>query len=256
MVLEGDLHTHTLASGHAYSTIKEMAAAAAVQGLKVLAITDHGVNLPGGPHVYHFSNMKVVPAVIDGVRILRGVEANIIDHRGSLDMPESILEKLDWVLAGFHDRTGYVKNSVEDNTRAMIGALYNPYVHAIVHPGNPAYPVDIERVVLAARAADKIVEINNSSLSVSRKGSNERCLCFARSIRQHGARAMVSSDAHIDADVGRFEHALETITRAGLSPDQLFNASQERIMAFLAKHREHQQTPKAAAPVRVTSDRG
>src|SRR5512146_3220126 len=49
-----DMHTHTIASGHAYSTVNELAHAAAAKGLAAMAITDHGPALPGGPHLYHF----------------------------------------------------------------------------------------------------------------------------------------------------------------------------------------------------------
>ena len=77
MKLVADLHTHTVASGHAYCSVNEMAQAAADVGLEMIAITDHGPNMPGGPHLYHFGNIHVVPSVIAGARVLKGVEANI-----------------------------------------------------------------------------------------------------------------------------------------------------------------------------------
>lgn len=55
MNLLADLHTHTVANGHAFSTVKEMAEAAAGRGLKMIGVTDHGINMPGGPHEYYFS---------------------------------------------------------------------------------------------------------------------------------------------------------------------------------------------------------
>lgn len=146
MRFEADLHIHTIASGHAFSTVKEVAEAAAVRGLKLVGITDHGLNMPGGPHEYYFCQLLGLPGVIAGVEILRGVEANIIDAVGNLDLPERLLSKLDLVLAGFHESCGYDSGSVEANTRAMIGAIRNPYVHIICHPGNPAFPVDIEHL--------------------------------------------------------------------------------------------------------------
>ena len=71
MKIEADLHTHSVASGHAYSTISELALAAAERGLKMIAITDHGPAIPGGPHLYHFSNLKVLPEYLHGVRLLK-----------------------------------------------------------------------------------------------------------------------------------------------------------------------------------------
>ncbi|MDK2821551.1 MAG: putative hydrolase [Clostridia bacterium] len=78
MFLETDLHTHTIASGHAYSTVKEMVEAAEKQNIKMIAITDHGIMMPGGPHEYHFYNMVAIPREIGNVQILRGVEAILL----------------------------------------------------------------------------------------------------------------------------------------------------------------------------------
>ena len=55
-----DLHIHTVASGHAYSTIEEIARAAGEKGLEIIAITDHTAGMPGGAHDFHFQNLGVV----------------------------------------------------------------------------------------------------------------------------------------------------------------------------------------------------
>ncbi|MBC7341369.1 MAG: phosphatase [Clostridia bacterium] len=237
MHLEADLHTHTVASGHAYSTIKEMAEAAAEKGLKILAVTDHGLNMPGGPHYYYFTNLRAVPRCIAGVEILKGVEANIIDKDGHLDMPERLLRELDWVGAGFHDGTGYVRGSIEENTWAMIAALRNPYVHFIVHPGNPDYPVDLEKIVLVAKALGKALEINNNSFSVSRPGSKSRCELMARLVKKHGGQVVLNSDAHIFSAVGVCGRAVEVAMAAGIEQSQILNSSAGRVRQYLMRHR-------------------
>ena len=125
-----DLHTHTVASGHAYSTIMENAKAAAEKGLEGIAMTDHGPAMPGGAHLYHFWNLTALPQQIAGVRVLRGVEANIIDSRGGLDVPADILDRLDIVLAGLHG--GCIRSgTTADNTRAMLagsGSLFQEHL--------------------------------------------------------------------------------------------------------------------------------
>ncbi|MGI6120647.1 MAG: PHP domain-containing protein, partial [Desulfosporosinus sp.] len=85
MDIKVDLHTHTVASGHAYSTISENAQAALRKGIKLLGMTDHGPSMPGTPHLYHFGNLSILPEELYGVRILPGVEANITNHEGELD---------------------------------------------------------------------------------------------------------------------------------------------------------------------------
>jgi putative hydrolase len=237
MRLEADLHMHTVASGHAYSTVKEMAEAAAVRGLQLIGITDHGVNMPGGPHLYYFGNLKAIPERIAGVEILKGVEANIIDEAGTLDLPERLLTKLDLVLAGLHADTGYEGNTVEANTRAMIAAINNPYVHIIAHPGNPAYPVNAEMVVQAAKAAGKVLEINDSSLRSSRPGSGPRCQLFAALARRYGLTVAVNSDAHFYTAVGQCAQAMDLVLDAGISSEQVLNVSAARVKGYLLRQR-------------------
>ena len=102
MRYEVDTHAHTTASGHAYSSVREMMQAAGRKGLKALALTEHAMAMPGTCHEFYFSNYKVVPREWDGVRLLAGAEANIMDYKGRLDMPEGYLRKMDLVIASLH----------------------------------------------------------------------------------------------------------------------------------------------------------
>ena len=102
MQFVADLHVHTVASGHAYSTVKENARAAADKGLAIIALTDHGPGMPGGAHVYHFSNQTAIPPFLFGVRVLKGIEANAMNRFGKLDLDDFRLSKLDIVAVGLH----------------------------------------------------------------------------------------------------------------------------------------------------------
>lgn len=232
MIFEVDTHCHTVSSGHAYSTFYENATIAAQKGLKVLAITDHGPAMPGGPHRYHFGNLGVLPRKIDGVTILRGIEANIIDYDGNLDIDKKYLDHLDIILAGFHHHC-YPGGNVEQNTNAVIRAMQNPYVDIIVHPGNPEFPIDIERFVVAAKENKVHIEINNSSFVASRRGSYENCLLIARKAAKIKAKISVGSDAHICYDVGNFGEAKKIIEEAGIQPEDILNISADKIINYL-----------------------
>src|SRR5919198_385567 len=107
MRIIADMHSHTVASGHAYSTVNELAREAARKGIAALALTDHGPALPGAPHLYHFGAMRFIPQQIDGVRIFPGVEANILDRDGGIALPVAYLSKLDFVMAGLHEGCGF-----------------------------------------------------------------------------------------------------------------------------------------------------
>jgi putative hydrolase len=233
MNIVADMHTHTVASGHAYSTVNEMAAAARRKGLKALALTDHGPALPGGPHLYHFGAMRFIPPWIAGVRILCGAEANVIGADGTLDMPESYLARLDFVLAGLHEGTGFEDNGIDGNTEALIRAMSNPRVRAVAHSGNPVYPVRFEKLVQAALETGTALEINNASFSMSRRGSRPHCEILAELIARSGALVVVGSDAHIAQGVGEFGEAVAVLENAGIPEERVVNSSYGRLLEFL-----------------------
>ena len=85
MKLLFDLHTHTVASGHAFSTLKENIEEAAAKGLKAMGTSDHYSAMPGSAQPIYFTNFKAIKEKILGVRIFTGMEANIIDLEGKLD---------------------------------------------------------------------------------------------------------------------------------------------------------------------------
>ncbi len=233
MRIIADLHTHTIASGHGYSTVNELAREAAAKGLLALAITDHGPALPGGPHLYHFGAMRFIPRILFGVRILTGTEANIIDEAGTVDLPGSYLQKLDFVMAGLHEGCGFDGQGVDRNTESVVKAMTNPCIRAISHPGNPIFPLHQEAVVKAAAETGTALEINNASFSISRKGSRPNCESLAELIARYGASVVIGSDAHIAQGVGEFEEAVKVLEQAGVSETQVVNASMERLLHFL-----------------------
>jgi len=234
MKLVADLHIHTISSGHAYSTVMENVRAAADRGLEMIAITDHGPAMPGGPHAYHFGNIKILPDELFGVQILKGVEANIIDRRGNLDLNEERLAPLDIVLAGLHNICT-PKGSVAENTEMMINAIKNPWVDVIVHPGNPEYLIDADAVVQAAVKYDVAIELNNSSLKLSRVGSKPHCEDILCLCKQYGTKIIVGTDSHFSLAIGDFSAAMELLNKHDIPPSAVLNTSVASIRSHLAR---------------------
>lgn len=230
-----DTHTHSVASGHAYSTVEEMARAAKRRGLAGFVLTDHGPAMAGGTHPYHFGNLRALPEKLHGVRLYRGVEANILDGSGRVDLEPEVLERLDFVLAGLHDIC-LPPGTQEQNTRALEAALANPWVDAVSHPGNPVYPVELRRVVLAAREHGKALELNASSLRI-RTGSEERCQAIAGLCAELGTRVVCGSDAHWSGDVGRVDGAVALARKARLPVSLVVNASRASFDRFVEERR-------------------
>ncbi|MDI3478960.1 MAG: putative hydrolase [Candidatus Atribacteria bacterium] len=234
MHIVGDLHVHTLASGHAYSTVLENVQVAKRKGLKVLGIADHGPSMPGGPDPLYFEARGHFPREVNGCRIFFGVEVDILDFEGNLDLEEKVLRKVDYAIAAFHPQV-FKGGNREDNTKALLRVLKNPLVNIIAHPGNPRYPLDYERIVEEAVSNDKIIEINNSSFSVSRKGSLENCRLIAVEVMKRGGTIILSSDAHFCEEVGDFSFALAMLKEIGFPEDKVVNADLGRLEAFLEK---------------------
>jgi len=241
--IEGDLHTHTISSGHAYSTLDEMVKAAARKDLKLIAITDHGPNLPGGPHEYYFGNLKVIPDNLYGIRVLKGVEANILDN-GELDLEDSKLEKLEFVAAGIHADTGHNLQTKSDFTEATVKTMNNPLVNMITHPANIKYPLDFKKVVRAASKNDVIIEINASSFSenkIGKRGDIEKSLELCRLAKKYGVYLSLNSDAHFHTEVGDISNLNYIIKKANLREKDIINTSKERILKFLSSNSSRKQ---------------
>ncbi|MCU0641551.1 MAG: phosphatase [Candidatus Margulisbacteria bacterium] len=237
MKLVCDLHVHTVSSGHAYSTIEEYVRQAKKIGLSGLAVTDHGPAMPGAPHFYHFANMRMIPEKMNGVRLLRGAEANIINKQGEIDLDRETLEwgGLQVVIVAMHPRVGYDNQGERQNTDVLLRALKNPAVKIIAHPENAKYPLNIPETVAAAKARGVLIEINNSS-PLSRPGSGDNSLAFAREIKRQGWKVVLGTDSHIAPMVGDFTEALKVVKAAGLTEDDVVNTSWAKIDKYLLKH--------------------
>ena len=231
-----DMHTHTLSSIHAFSTIEEMARAAASRDLWGLGIAEHGPVITGHTDYYFFYNTEVWPDTLHGVRLFRCCEANILDTNGSLDIENRILQRLDFVLAGLHYGPFLLPQDTNRawTTQAVLNVMDNPYVDCISHPCNPKYPLDYDAFVKKAAEKNILIEVNISSLcNTMRIGSRDNLRHLLRLARTYGAGIIVNSDAHIASAVGLVEPGLELLKEEDISPEQIINSSQNRLMAFL-----------------------
>jgi len=226
-----DAHTHSISSGHAYSTIYENTLEAQKKGLEAIVVSDHGPAVPGAPNLVYFWNQRVFPEFMNDVRVIKGVEANILDYSGKLDVPDEYLARLEFVNAGLHDII-LKPGTVEENTNAFVEVLKNPYVDAIVHPGNPKFPVDIDKVVRTAAQYNKLIEINNGSFSI-RKGSEVNCLEFIKACKKYSVRISCGTDAHICCDVGRFDTIYRLIEEGGLPEELVVCRSRKSIQEYI-----------------------
>lgn len=229
-----DLHTHTLASGHAYNTIMEMAKAASEKGLQWLGIAEHGPNIPGTCDPIYFRNLHVVPRQMYGVNLLLGAELNILDTKGTLDLDEYYYKNcLDLRIAGIH-RLCWTPGTPEENTEGMITAIRNPYVDIISHPGDGTADLLFEPIVLAAKESHTLLEINNSSFKPSRHldASHDNYLEILRLCKRYEVPVILGSDAHFCTDIANYEFILPLLQETEFPEALVMNHQPEAFFEY------------------------
>ncbi len=234
--LKLDVHTHTVASGHAYSTIEEMARTAADKGLELLGITEHGPSIPGTCDPLYFMNMHVVPRRMYGIELMLGAEVDIIDYDGNIDLGMPHLDRLDLTIAGIHKQC-YTPGTVDENTSAVIGAIRNPQVDIISHPADGAATVDFESIVRAAAENGTLLEINNHSLAPARNltAARDNNIELLKLCRRYDLPVILGSDAHISFDIGRHDRLDELIELVGFPVELIVNRSVDIFKGPLKK---------------------
>lgn len=233
MKLLSDLHTHTIASGHAYTTLMENINYCSENGIKILGTSDHGPSMPGAPHIWNISNLRVVPRTVNGVIVLKGCEANILDTEGTLDISENVASYIDYLIASFHEPV-FSPCSLEENMSAILNAIdRNEKVEILGHLGNPRYDLDYKTIVEKAKEKDIMIEINNTSLlGDTRHGSESNCKKIAELCKENKTKIIVSSDAHIAFSIGQFDKAIEMLKSIDF-PEELIMNDPDRLIAHL-----------------------
>lgn len=239
--IELDVHTHTLASGHAYGTILEMASAAGEMGLKLLGITEHAAGIPGTCCDLYFKNLAVVPRVQKGVPLLLGTEVNILDYEGTLSMDKALLQKMDIRIAGIHAEC-YTHGTKAQNTAATISAITNPLVDIISHPVDGNCPLDYEAVAKAARDHHVLLEVNNHALRGPRlKDPGKNTLEMLKWCKKLDLPVIMGSDAHHMCDIANFDHAIPILKEAGYPDELVINYSADAFLKFIRENRSREE---------------
>lgn len=235
MKLIADLHTHTVASSHAYSTILEMVQQAQKLGLAALAVTEHGPAMPDGPHPWYFANLVRMPDIVpDNFLLLKGIEVNVLDKDGTLDLLDDALEPLDWVIASIH-RYFVPELSEEEATTLWLRIAENPLVDMIGHSEQRQHAYDYDKVTKAFTQNNKVVEINSNSTGV-RPGNEENLRELILACKKNHTKLSVNSDAHSVYDLGNQGSMLNLLQELEYPEELVVNASMPRLLEELQLH--------------------
>ena len=228
-----DVHMHSIMSGHAFGTVRELAQAAAARNLKLIGVTEHGPGIPGTVDPIYFRNFCDAPRSLYGVEMLYGSEVNILEG-GKLDLDQRHLNCLDYAIAGIHglcyDDVGIVRNT--DN---VVSCMTIPKVKFISHPDANNYPMDYKSLVQGAKEYGCALELNNSSLRKPklRPGCVENYKKMLPLCMELGVPIIVNTDSHDPSQVGDFTLARKFLEEIGFDEDLILNNDVDKLKAFL-----------------------
>lgn len=243
MKLKADYHIHSTYSKnkHGKSSIEEIVEKAYETGLEEIAITDHG------PAHYMFGIKRSLIAEAKNIvvemrkkypklKILYGVEANILDYKGTTDIDGEVLKHCDIILCGFHLGALYTSASdfwnfvvmnklakrnqnlykvmVEKNTQAIINAMNRYNINILTHPGDKI-PLNIDKIAQTAEKTNTLLEINNSHGHLNKDE--------IKIAAKYNVQFVINSDSHIKDNVGSCDNALRTAIDAGLDLKRVVN---------------------------------
>lgn len=234
-MLKIDLHLHTIVSGHAYNTILEYIEQAKKLKMKVIGFSEHGPkNVETIVTDIYFRHLRRIPKVVNGIRILKGVEANIINEKGDIDLDDKIIQCLDYVMGNCHYGTAYKDQGREMNTKTLVNAIYSGKIQIITHPFTDAYyDIDIKEVSDEACKNNVLLEVNLAYL----KNINENSLANLKNmidiVRKKGKKIIIGSDAHTIWEMADDSHLQAIKEEIGLTDDLIINNYPEELFRFL-----------------------
>ena len=222
--LRGDLHMHTKASD-GRNTMREMALAAKAQGLSYIAITEHSRRLAVARGLdpqrlaRQIDEIDSLNAELSGITVLKGIEVDILED-GALDLPDSVLQRLDVVIAAVHGKFELPRRR---QTERILRALDNRCVNLLAHPtgrligAREPYDVDMLRIMRKAKSRRIFLELN----SQPERLDLDDTMC--QMARDEGVLVSIDSDSHSTFDFANLRYGVGQARRGWLERDNVLN---------------------------------
>ncbi len=234
MFIEADLHCHSLASTHAYSTVKELASSAYENGLKLFALTDHAPDMPDSPHIWHFNNLSVLPRTINNVMVLKGVEADLKNINGEIDLSTIDMKGIEWIVVSCHEPV-IAPKSIEENTTAYINLIKRyEAVDLIGHPTTWKYPVDFDKLAKACSEYGKMLELNECSIQYKRSPV-ENCIAMLEACKKYSVKICVDTDCHFCELIGKVPIVEKLLDEINFPDELIFNKKVQTVVDYMSK---------------------
>lgn len=234
-MIEVDLHSHSHFSHCGLHSFIEMLTHAKNRGMKGLAITDH-TNRFGARLNTTFFDRLFDP--VPGIRLLKGVEANVLDEEGEIDVPLHSLKHMDVVLLGYHPllKAPWDKNKYTDR---MVGLIEKfSFIDILTHLNQPEFPVDFLRIAQCAKEHGVAIELNNSKTAMGRC-PDEMTFDMLQCVKETKCRLVVNSDAHALNEVGEDDAVQPLLQSANFPEDLILNSTAQKAFDFIEERRIH-----------------
>ncbi|MGN2390267.1 DNA polymerase/3'-5' exonuclease PolX [Pelomicrobium sp. G1] len=223
--LKGDLHAHTKATD-GKNTLEEMAEAARKLGFEYLAITEHSRRLTVAHGLdprrleKQIDEIERLNARLKGIRLLKGIEVDILED-GRLDLPDSVLARLELVVGAVHGKFDLPRAR---QTERILKAMEHPYFTILAHPTGrliderPPYDVDMLKIVRKAKERGCFLELNAHPERL------DLLDVHCRMAKDEGVLVAISSDAHSVLDFGNLRYGVGQARRGWLEAKDVLNA--------------------------------
>lgn len=230
-----DIHTHSIASGHgSYDTITDMARTAAQASLEILGISDHAPATMGSAGSSYFRNLRLADRKLFGVNLLYGVELNILNKNGDVDLDDELIRSLDYAFISMHHPLFHAGDAAY-NTTAYINAMKHPSVRFLGHPDDGRFPVDYEKLLSACQKYQVYPEINNASLTPDayRTDGERNSLHILSLCKKMRLPVLLSSDSHGKAHVGDMRYIFPLLKKCDFPDELVINGNVELLYRIL-----------------------
>ena len=220
-----DMHTHSVFSNHAISTITENIEQAHSMSLLFLGLSDHAADhLGAGARLDNFGCLRIVPRDFKGMKIFRAVEINAGEH--FRDNFEFYRDNLDYGIASLHGYIqGYGTHSIEENTAFLMEAIDEPFIKILGHIDDGSQKSDLKKVVAYAKKKHVLVEINEGSLGDAsyRQDGLKNVIELAAVCKELECPIILNSDAHIRYQIGVVDRGYKVCQDLDYPEDLILN---------------------------------
>ncbi len=232
-MLEVDLHTHSFFSACGIHTHLEILERAKTLGMTAVAITDHGPSLSPRFSDPFFDRLR---SPVQGIRLLKGMECNLVGEGGEIDLPQKYLKYLDVVLLGIHPNTKKGQGRDKYTDMLLRAVDRNPAVDILTHLNDANYLTHFETVIEAARDRGIAIELNNSKTLLNRIDP-----CVTRELvaaaLEIGAKMVITSDMHAIEELGLDDSVKPYLEEVSFSKERVISESATSALAFIEERR-------------------